>query len=148
MKQFGKFDPRDSKVKSVLGSKTQEEWDRLYISAGQLIYLGTDDYPKLLAKYDDAPLIRPMSGYASLLQSKGFAIIGASNASLKACKPAERYAGEIGDVGFTVILSMAHSFHAATNLSSMKTGTIAFLANGVGSPYPCKNIALFSRLIN
>lgn len=43
---------------------------------------------------------------------------------------------------------MAQSFHAAANLSSMKTATIAFLANGVGSPYPCENIALFSRLIN
>ena len=88
-----------------------------------------------------------MRGHTSLLQRKGCAIIGARNASLNAYKLTERVAAEIGEGGFTIISGIARGIDAAAHLGSIKTGTIAVLANGVGMPYPRENTAVFSRLI-
>ena len=127
--------------------KAREEWDKLYASGGQFMFRGTAEYPAALEHYDDAPFILSVRGHASLLQRKGCAIIGARNASLNACKLAERLGAEIGEGGFTIISGMARGIDAAAHLGSLKTGTIAVLANGVGIPYPRENAALFSRLI-
>ena len=88
-----------------------------------------------------------MRGHTSLLQRKGCAIIGARNASLNAYKLTERVAAEISEGSFTIISGMARGIDAAAHLGSIKTGTIAVLANGVGMPYPRENTAVFSRLI-
>ena len=77
--------------------KAREEWDKLYASGGQFMFRGTAEYLAALEHYDDAPFILSVRGHASLLQLKGCAIIGARNASLNACKLAERLGAEIGE---------------------------------------------------
>ena len=91
--------------------------------------------------------LMPLCDYSSLLQNKDFAIIVARIASLNACKLAERYSCEISEVGFKIIFRMARGIDAAAHLIITKTGTIAFLANGVGSPQLRRKITLFLRLI-
>ena len=71
---------------------------------------GTAEYPAALEYYNDAPFILSMRGHASPLQRKGCTIICARNASLNACKLAERLSAEIGEGEFTIISGMARWF--------------------------------------
>lgn len=113
---------------------------------GTYLTWGDDDYPKHLARFQDAPFILTILGHKHLLASAGLAIIGAKNASLNAQKLAQSFAAKIGQHHISIISGLARGIDTNAHLGSLSTGTIAVIANGIDEVYPSENTQLFHQI--
>ena len=126
--------------------RAMDELDQLEEQGGQLLCLGSDDYPEVLTHFDDAPPVLSVLGHASLLQQKMLAIVGARNASLNACKMTEKYSAELGMADFVIVSGMARGIDRAAHQGGLVSGTVAVLAGGVDVIYPPENKDIYKEL--
>src|SRR6266704_1873822 len=97
----------------------------------RLVALGEPEYPRSLARIDDAPPLIAVHGNAALLDRPMVAIVGSRNASAAGAKMAGRLARDLGQAGVAIVSGLARGIDAAAHRASLPSGTIAVLAGGL-----------------
>lgn len=105
-------------------------------AGARYLFLGSPDYPALLAELDSAPPILTCRGDAGLAAKPCVAIVGARNASAAAVKLARQFAGDLADAGFVVVSGLARGIDGAAHQASLGGGTIGVIASGIDIAYP------------
>jgi len=110
------------------------------------LFIGTSDYPALLARTETAPPVIAAKGVLALAERPAVAMVGARNASAAAVRFARGLAAELGDAGFVVVSGLARGIDAAAHEGALASGTIAVIAGGIDVCYPPETAALQARL--
>jgi len=109
--------------------------------------LGEPEYPRALARIDDAPPLIAVHGNATLLDRPMVAIVGSRNASAAGAKMAGRLARDLGQAGFAIVSGLARGIDAAAHRASLPSGTIAVLAGGLDCIYPPEHADLLESIL-
>ena len=75
------------------------------------------------------------------------AIIGSRTTSINNFNFTKKIACELGCYGYVVISGLARGVDSASHLGSLKTGTVAVMAGGIGRIYPKENENLYYDII-
>ncbi len=110
------------------------------------VFLGTPEYPTLLAQSESAPPMLAACGDTALLERPAVAMVGARNASAAAVRFARGLAADLGDSGFVVVSGLARGIDAAAHEGALAGGTIAVIAGGIDVCYPPETAALQRRM--
>src|SRR5260370_6405692 len=94
------------------------------------VALGEPEYPRALARIDDAPPLISVRGSAALLDRPMVAIVGSRHASAAGAKMAGRLARDLGQAGFAILSGLARGIAAAAHPASLPEGPIAVPAGG------------------
>jgi len=113
----------------------------------RLVGLGEPEYPRALARIDDAPPLIAVHGNATLLDRPMVAIVGSRNASAAGAKMAGRLARDLGQAGFAIVSGLARGIDAAAHRASIASGTIAVLAGGLDRIYPPEHADLLESIL-
>lgn len=111
-------------------------------AGARLICRGEPAYPQALAELSDAPPVLWIKGDAAVLDRPMVALVGARSASALGTRIARKLAGDLGEVGITVVSGLARGIDTAAHLAALGTGTVAVMAGGVDVVYPPENAAL------
>lgn len=132
------------------------EWAEKYIEKCQkagvhLVAAYEDKYPKRLLTILNYPPILHVRCKTELLRQDflnkpSVAIVGARNASLQGISFANKIAKELAQNGFITISGLARGIDTAAHKTTLETGTIAVVANGVDVVYPSENAQLYNQI--
>jgi DNA processing protein len=117
--------------------------DRL---GGRYLFLGTDDYPPLLAELESAPPALIARGRGDLVERSGIALVGARNASAAAIRFARQLAHDLAGPDVAVISGLARGIDTAAHQGAIGSGTIAIIACGIDVVFPPENADLQARI--
>jgi DNA processing protein len=127
-------------------AEAQREMDRTSELGGRTVFLGDPEYPRLLARMDDAPPCLIFLGDPALAQQHCIAAVGGRNASANGQRMAETLAAELART-LVVVSGLARGIDTAAHRGAMRTGrTIAVIAGGIDQPYPPENADLHRRI--
>lgn len=115
-------------------------------AGADLVIIGDDAYPPLLAATEDSPPVISVIGHAALMKRRTVGIVGARNASANARAFTRTLAREIGAEDYVVVSGLARGIDTAAHGGSLETGTIAVVAGGVDAIYPPENAELYGRI--
>ncbi|GAB5489513.1 MAG: DNA-processing protein DprA [Parasphingorhabdus sp.] len=104
-----------------------------------LLFIGDQKYPRLLAELSNAPPILIYRGSLSHLNKPIIAIVGARNASAAACRFARDLANSLNTAGATVVSGLARGIDTAAHQGSLGGSTIGVIAGGIDIYYPPEN---------
>jgi DNA processing protein len=96
------------------------------------------DYPRLLREIHDPPGVLFRRGQPNPQDELAIAIVGTRHATRYGLAQAERLAGSLARVGFTIVSGLARGIDAAAHRGAMSAGgrTTAVLASGLLEIYP------------
>ncbi len=126
--------------------RIEDEIKKSHNLGAQLIFLGSDDYPTLLAQMESAPACLIVRGNKECLQKPMVAIVGARNASAAACRFARTLSYDLKERGFTVVSGLARGIDTAVHMGAGGGGTAAVIAGGINIAYPPENADLQNNL--
>ena len=106
------------------------------------VFLGTPDYPPLLAELDSAPPALIVRGDTGLIARPLVAVVGARNASAAGCRFASQLAQQLGAADIVVVSGLARGIDTAAHQGALTAGTIGVIASGIDIAYPSENDAL------
>jgi len=106
------------------------------------------EYPSLLKKIHDPPMILYLKGKAIPTKKIRVAIVGSRNPTPYGLKAAEKIARGIAMRGFGVVSGMARGIDTAAHKGCLAGGgfTIAVLGTGIDRVYPSSNKALYEHI--
>jgi len=112
------------------------------------IYLGTAEFPSLLAEISGPPGCIWTRGDRSLFARTAVAVVGARNASQEGLTAAYEIALDLGRAGIVVVSGLARGVDSAAHVGALDAGggTIAVLGTGIDRVYPPESHALFERI--
>lgn len=112
------------------------------------IYLGTAEFPPLLAEIPDPPDCIWTRGDVSLLTRTAVAVVGARAASRDGQAIASQIAGDLARAGVVVVSGLARGIDSAAHIGALDAGgaTIAVLGTGIDRVYPAENRELHERI--
>ncbi|MEI6484769.1 MAG: DNA-processing protein DprA [Sphingomonadales bacterium] len=111
-----------------------------------LLFLGTPDYPALLARTETAPPVLYARGQRDLLERPAVAIVGARNASAAGTRFARQLASDLAGADQVVVSGLARGIDAAAHVAALDGGTIAVVAGGADVAYPPDHAELTQRI--
>ena len=111
--------------------------------------LADSDYPELLKKIANPPLVLYWRGVEARWPEFALAIVGTRKASRDGLQAARELAGAIADAGYTIISGLAQGIDAAVHEAALETrgSTLAVLGSGVEEIYPARNRGLAERIM-
>ena len=112
-----------------------------------LLFRDTEQYPRQLDIFDDAPALLSAKGNLHLLQKPMLAMVGARNASINAMRLCEKLASELGTHGYVIVSGLARGIDTAAHNGALDHGTVAVIASGIDLVYPQENADLFDAII-
>jgi DNA processing protein len=122
------------------------EFEQAAKLGARLLFIGSPEYPPLLAQLDDAPPVIAVLGDVALLAQPAIAIVGGRNASAAGLRIAETLAEDLA-AHVTVVSGLARGIDGIAHTAAMRTGrTVAAIASGLDVAYPAENTNL-QRLI-
>jgi DNA processing protein len=112
------------------------------------VYLGTHEYPPLLAEIPDPPDCLWTRGDCAILQRTAVAVVGARAASRDGLQIAAQLAGDLARAGVVVVSGLARGVDAAAHAGALDAGgsTVAVLGTGIDLVYPAENRELHDRI--
>ena len=114
-----------------------------------IIVIGSESYPPLLAEIDSPPAIIYIKGETNLLGLPQLAIVGSRQHSAGGEKTAFAFARALAASGFTITSGMALGIDASAHRGAMLQGsTIAVLGTGIDVIYPRRNSEIYHDIIN
>ncbi|MEH6632771.1 MAG: DNA-processing protein DprA [Halopseudomonas aestusnigri] len=140
-RENGKANPVFSRIKA------DEEFARIEAFGAQLVALGEENYPPLLAHIEDAPPLLQVLGNEQFLKKRTVAIVGARNASSNGQSLAKELAQDLGQYGFLIASGLARGIDTAAHQGALNTGTIAAIAGGLDVIYPPENRSLQEEIM-
>lgn len=113
-----------------------------------VIYLGTSDYPPLLAAIPDPPACLWTRGDHAIFTGLAVAVIGARFASKEGVTAAREIACDLARAGIVVVSGLARGIDAAAHRGALDGGgkTIAVLGTGIDRVYPAENDSLSEEI--
>jgi DNA processing protein len=113
-----------------------------------VINLGHEEYPPLLAAISDPPACIWIRGDRAILQGVAVAVIGARHASHEGLIAAREIAGDLARAGVVVVSGLARGIDSAAHRGALDGGgkTIAVLGTGIDRVYPAENDALTEEI--
>lgn len=108
-----------------------------------------EDYPELLKKIANPPLVLYWRGENALWPQFALAIVGTRKASRDGIQIARELSGAIADAGCTIVSGLAQGIDAAAHEAALDShgGTAAVLGSGVEEIYPARNRNLAERIM-
>ncbi len=129
---------------------TVDEAERELVSlagfGASALFLGTPEYPLLLAQTETAPPVLSVKGDVALLERPAIAIVGARNASAAAVRFARGLASDLADADLVVVSGLARGIDAAAHEGALARGTVAVIAGGIDVTYPPDTATLQARI--
>ncbi len=115
----------------------------------KLISYWDAEYPTLLKKIADPPILLFVMGNVAVLNSQGVAIVGTRNPSTYGKIMTERLARELVGYNLTVISGLARGIDTVAHKVVVQEGgaTVAVLGSGVDQIYPEENRALAENIL-
>ena len=112
------------------------------------IYLGTPEFPPLLAEISNPPDCLWTRGDHSLLTRRAIAIVGARDATREGIEIAYQIGVDLSRAGIVVVSGLARGIDAAAHTGALDGGgtTIAVLGTGIDQVYPAENRLLHERI--
>ena len=112
------------------------------------IYLGTSEYPQLLAEISDPPECLWSRGDRAAFTHIGVAVIGARAASQEGLAAAYEIAFDLARAGVVVVSGLARGVDSAAHRGALDGGgrTIGVLGTGIDKVYPAENAELSDQI--
>ncbi len=107
------------------------------------------DYPQLLSKIDDAPILLYVRGNAEALHLPILAIVGSRNPTRGGVQNAFEFSRHLGRSGFCIASGLAQGIDTAAHAGALESGgmTVAVLGHGIDRVYPASNRDLAHRIV-
>ena len=134
-----------AKIRAAIAEvDAQAELDRAAGAGVRIICRGEAEYPVALTYLPDAPPVLYVKGALVLEDAQAIAVVGMRRCSLYGQEQAERLAGGLARVGFTIVSGLARGIDTAAHRAALGAGgrTVAVLGNGLGQIYPPENARL------
>ncbi|MFD2616902.1 DNA-processing protein DprA [Terrilactibacillus laevilacticus] len=113
----------------------------------QIVTILDDDYPFLLKKIFDPPIILYVKGSRSLLNDhKLLSVVGTRHPSSYAKKCMEKVLLPLVKEKWTIVSGLAIGVDTLAHHIGLKSKTIAVLGSGLYHPYPSQNHSLFEEI--
>ena len=132
--------------------RVSREIDAVRKAGARYLFIGSPDYPPLLAELETAPPILIFRGDPALLRLPAIAVVGARNASAGAVKLARDFALALAEAGHVVVSGLARGIDGAAHQGGLAGGakgqgrTIGVIASGIDIAYPPEHAALQERI--
>jgi DNA processing protein len=126
-----------------------KELKRLDKLDGKIITIWDPEYPKLLKKIYDPPLIFYLTGELTEKDEYSIAMVGTRQPTNYGKIQTERFAAEFASQGITTVSGMARGIDSTVHAATLKNGgrTIAVIGSGLDVVYPSENKKLFDKII-
>jgi DNA processing protein len=144
--ELSKRGGRSVPIKPYSKSQVEDEIAATKKLGGKVLCYLDDEYPNLLKHIDDYPPVISIQGNAELLNKPAIGIVGARNSSLNGKIFAGKIAETLGANSIIISSGLARGIDTAAHKASLKTGTIAVIAGGLGHIYPPENADLYREI--
>jgi len=127
---------------------TEKELKKLEKLGGELISIWDQEYPQLLKKIYDPPLLFYLLGELTENDQYSIAIVGTRQPTNYGKVQAERISMDLAKQGVTIISGMARGIDSISHNAAVKSGgrTIAVIGSGLDVIYPPENRKLFEKI--
>ncbi len=124
--------------------------DKIDDLGAEVLTVDSDDYPDLLARIPDPPLILYVWGNKNLLTEPSIAVVGSRKASTYGRSAAEKLGADLARAGLCVVSGMARGIDSCSHLGalSVQGNTVAVLGSGLDVPYPREKKGLMKKIIS
>lgn len=108
------------------------------------------EYPPLLNKIPNPPIVLYAKGNLKLLGLQKIAIVGTRHITAYGRQITEMFAEKLSSVALVVVSGMAYGVDGVAHKATLEAGgaTIAVLGNGVDLPYPRENEKLYEEILD
>jgi DNA processing protein len=110
---------------------------------------GVPPYPASLATLHDPPLVLYVRGTLEERDLLGIGLVGSRQATPYGLRQAARFAGELAEIGVTVVSGLARGVDTEAHRGALKSKegrTLAVLGSGLEAVYPPENAGLARRI--
>ena len=126
--------------------------DRDWLQAAQdrsVVTWGSAEYPPLLARIPDAPLVLYAEGDVTALCLPQLAIVGSRNPTALGRDTATQFALHLAQAGLAITSGLALGIDAAAHRGALRAGapTVAVVGRGLDAVYPRENTALAQEIV-
>jgi len=127
---------------------TEAELTKLEKIGGKLISIWDQEYPQLLKKIYDPPILFYLLGELIERDQYSIAIVGTRQPTNYGKVQAERISMDFAKQGITVVSGMARGIDSIAHNAAIKSGgrTIAIIGSGLDVIYPPENKKLFEKI--
>jgi DNA processing protein len=135
-------------ARSESAGRAEEELELAREHGVSILTLDDEDYPRALRTIYDPPLVLYVKGEITKRDGLACAIVGTRRSSYYGRSQAERIAGHLAGLGFTIVSGLARGIDSAAHRGALAGGgrTIAVLGNGLASVYPPENTDLAGEI--
>ena len=126
--------------------------DRDWLQAApdrSVVTWGSAEYPPLLARIPDAPLVLYAEGDVMALCLPQLAIVGSRNPTALGRDTATQFAQHLAQAGLVITSGLALGIDAAAHRGALRAGarTVAVVGRGLDAVYPRENTALAQEIV-
>ncbi|MCW8803816.1 MAG: DNA-processing protein DprA [Ignavibacteriaceae bacterium] len=127
---------------------TEKELKKLEKLGGKLITIWDQEYPSILKKIYDPPILFYILGELVDSDQYSIAVVGTRQPTNYGKVHAEKISMDLAKQGITIISGMARGIDSITHNSAIKSGgrTIAVIGSGLDVIYPPENKKLFDKI--
>ncbi len=136
------------KLKGQIREKTLTELNKLHKMNASVLTMWDDDYPPLLQKIYDPPLILFYKGRLNKSDEFPLAIVGTRKPTGYGRIQTEKLTSELAKHKITIISGLARGIDSITHSAALRnsTRTIAVIGSGLDIVYPPENKKLFEQI--
>ncbi|MGH6783545.1 MAG: DNA-processing protein DprA, partial [Sphingomicrobium sp.] len=129
-------------------SQVEEELANCERLGVRILTADSNDFPASLKSIPDPPALLYVRGGLLPRDTLAVALVGSRHCTHYGLRTAERLAGSLARIGFTVVSGLARGVDAAAHRGALTAGgrTIAVLASGVGNIYPPEHDELAQQI--
>lgn len=126
----------------------EKELNHLKKIGSRIVTVWDDDYPKLLKKIYDPPLLLYVKGKFDEKDDYSIAVVGTRGPTNYGKLQAEKLVADLADQGVTIISGLARGIDSIAHKTSLKhnSRTIAVIGSGLDVIYPPENKKLFDEI--
>lgn len=122
--------------------------ERLNARGVRVLTQESDGYPETFKNLHDAPPVIYIRGSLVDEDKYALAVVGTRSPTIYGESQAEKIAGELARVGFTVVSGLARGVDTAAHKGALRAGgrSIGVMGSGIDVPYPAENRLLMDKL--
>ncbi len=126
----------------------EDELEKLEKLGGRIITVWDEEFPSLLKKIFDPPLLLQIKGEILKKDDYSIAMVGTRQPTNYGKIQAEKFATDLARQNITTVSGMARGIDSITHSASLKNGgrTIAVIGSGLDVIYPPENNKLFEQI--
>ena len=140
---------RNAKIgKEKIEAQVESELNKLHKLNAEIVTIWDEEYPELLKKIFDPPLILQVKGNLTDTDKFSIAMVGTRQPTNYGKIYAERIASDLAQQNITIVSGMARGIDSISHSAALKKGgrTIAVIGSGLDVIYPPENKKLFESI--